>query len=107
MAEPTEIVEGWTSKLIFTLKSDGVAVDLTGTTPAFVFNDANGAAKTPGGTTAIEDAVNGKVSYSPVVADFLASESVYAARFKVTDGASKISYYPGGDAIEIRVRLPK
>jgi hypothetical protein len=89
-------VEGWTVPLDFQLKDDNVAVNLTGMTVALVLQDNNGVVITPAGTTSIFDAVTGKVRFSPAAADLVASKSPYTARWKVTDGAGKVAFFPSG-----------
>jgi hypothetical protein len=93
---PIEIVEGWTGDLDFQLKSDNVAVNLTGTTVGLILQDSNGVVITPGGTTSIVDPVLGKVRFSPAVGDLVASKSPYNARWKVTDGVGKVVFFPSG-----------
>lgn len=93
-----EVVEGWTGPLDFTLKGDGVAVDLTGCTVLLQLWDLADAAITLAGTTAIVSAVLGQVRFSPAAADLTKARSPIKGRFKVTDGAGKITYFPNGDA---------
>lgn len=96
MAAPLEIIEGWTGDLDFQLKSDGVVVNLSGMTVALILQDSNNAPVSFAGTTVILDAATGKVRFSPNAADLVAAKSPYNARWKVTDGASKIVFFPSG-----------
>lgn len=99
------VVEGWTGALEFILKADGAAVDLTGITSVTVeAKKLDGSAVTLAGTTAVTDAANGKVTFSPAAADLKEADSPYLVRFKVTDGSSKITYFPSGDAFTWKIR---
>jgi hypothetical protein len=93
---PLEVIEAWTGDLDFQLKNDNVAVNLTGTTVVLILQDNNGAAVTLAGTTSTFDAVLGKVRLSPNAADLVAAKSPYNARWKVTDGAGKVVFFPSG-----------
>ncbi len=97
------IVNGWTGDLDFQLKSNNVAVDLSGVTITVVIYDNNGVTITPGGTVTIFDAVNGKVRYIPVVADFNLVGSPYSLRFKAVS-AGKVNFFPSGPALQTIVR---
>ena len=105
MAVPPELVEGWTEVVDFQLKSDGVVVNLTGGTVELVLKGNDGLAVDTAGNTAILDAANGKVRYTPDAADLTAAKSPYSARWKVTLSA-KVSFFPSGGADEWIVRSP-
>ena len=99
------VVEGWTGALEFILKADDVAVDLTGITSVVVeAKKLDGSTITLTGTTAVSDAANGKVQFSPAAADLKEVNSPYLVRFKVTDGSSKITYFPSGEAFTWKIR---
>ena len=92
-----DIVEGWTQDLEFQLKSDGVAVDLTGILTAnvtLILTNADGTSVTTTSDISISDATNGKVKYSPDAGDLLAVNSPLSARFKVIDADGKIVFFP-------------
>ena len=100
-----DVIEGWTGPLEFILLADGSAVDLTGITSAVTeAKRLNGTAITLTGTTAVSDAANGKVKFSPAAADLKEADSPASVRFKVTDGSSKITYFPSGDAFTWKIR---
>jgi len=100
----TEIVEGWTAPMDYDLKVDGSAVDLTGMTVTLELCTFTGSTVTLGGSVALQIATGGRVRYSPATGDFL--EGDYRARWKAVDGASKVAYFPSGEADSWRVRLP-
>ena len=97
---PLEITEGWTAPIDYQLLDDGVAVDHTGFTVALILKDAFGGAPstTSTGEVAYLTSTDAKVRYQPSSGDLRASRSPYTARFKVTDGAGKIAFYPQGAA---------
>ena len=101
-----EVVEGWTSPLDYTLTADGVAVDLTNCTPLLQLWDAAGALVTLGGTSALITAASGTVRFTPSSTDLLNASSPYTARWKVTDAAAKVSYFPNGSPDLIVVYKP-
>lgn len=101
-----EVVEGWTDPLDFTLKVNGVAKDLTGMTVLLQMWDRSGTAIGLTGTTSVPTPASGLVRFSPGAADLTAARSPIKARWKVTDGAGKIGYFPNGDADRWMVFLP-
>lgn len=101
------LVEGWTGAVDYQLKKDGVALNLTGMTVALVAQDKNRAAVTFTGTVAVVDAATGKVQFNPAAADFDHQKSPYFVRWKVTDAASKVVYFPNSfDAEEWWIGKP-
>jgi len=101
-----EIAEGWTGVLgPFTLLSDGVAGSLSGLDVELILRNASGTAIVPGGTITLLDqgTFPGKLTYTPVAADFVfdsrgnSVRQPFLVRWKVTDGAGKIVYYPNGE----------
>lgn len=102
----TEIVQGWTEPITAQLLADGEPVDLTGCTVVFVLYDKAGVAVSLSGTASIVTAASGDVKFSPAVGDLLAASTPHKARWKVTDGSGKISYFPNGEAEVMIVRLP-
>lgn len=107
------ITSGWTALLgPFTLRVDGVAVSLTGYVVQPVVTDPWGVPVTLTGSSAVLNQIThpGQVTYTPAVTDFvyrygygLDRRQPYRLRWKVTDGAGKIVYFPNGDADEIGV----
>ena len=109
--ELISITEGWTDTLgPFTLRVDGTPLVLTGYTVALVLRDEAGALITHGGTTTVlnQSTYPGQVTYKPVAADFTFSPDAdrrqsYWIKWKVTDGAGSIAYFPQGEADTISV----
>lgn len=108
-----DIVEGWTAEVgPFTLKADGVAIDLTG----FIASQILALVRKVGETTYVpttgdmridDDPATGKVYWSPDAIDFpTGSFGTYEFRFKVTDGDGKVAFFPNGAAQQIRVFKP-
>lgn len=103
----TEVVEGWSGALPFTLNADGVPVDLTGMTVTIVLKDADGTVvkDTSSGVT-VTGATGGQVSYSPATSSgdlFLAAKTPYKIRFRVVDALTKKVYFPNEDEDVIKV----
>lgn len=107
MAKLLDVVEGWTDELgPFTLKADGVAVDLTGMTVALVLTDVLGATVTIAGSTRVDsDPTTGKVYYQPTAADLTNALQPYKLRWRVTDGADVV-FFPNAAADTIAVFKP-
>jgi hypothetical protein len=94
------LVEGWTAPIDYTLKADGVAVNVTGCTVVLKLRDRHGTAIALAGTLAVVSASAGHVAYSPGAAELLFASSPYSARFQVTDSGGKIAYFPNGGTPE-------
>jgi hypothetical protein len=91
----TYLVEGWTERIIDQLIADDVAVNLTGgTTVELVLYDKNGTLKSIPSQSGIDTALVGKVYYDPASTDLKHSESPYSVRWKVTDVANKVAFFP-------------
>lgn len=113
MAVLTDITEGETQELgPFTLKVDGAAIDATGFTVVPEFRNDLGIKVTAVGTVRLADNQSttgkGKFYYTPVAADFTwrlgPSEFVtYLVRWKVTDGAGTVVFFPNGAHGQFRV----
>ncbi len=102
----TEVVEGWTGALPFTLLADGVAVDLTGMTVSIVLRDGRGNTlvdSTSG--LSVTSATGGQVSYAPSSSDFVARYTPYRIRFRVRDALAKVVYFPNVDEDIIKVNV--
>lgn len=108
MAKLLEIVEGWTGELgPFTLKADGVAVDLTGLTVELVLKDRNGTAVTTTGDTRVHGTpTTGQVYYRPDEDDMTNALSPYTVHWKVTDGSGYSVFFPNGAADTLVVFKP-
>lgn len=103
---PTDLVEGWSAAIPFTLKGDNVALDLTGLTVTLVLKDRQGGVVNTAGKVATITPSAGTVTFTPVDGDLKASLSPYSARFVLTDTNSKVLYVPNGAADEWKVRVP-
>lgn len=103
------ITEGWTEEIgPITLwvdrLVDGVVVtsrmDLTGLTvlPVICPKRSSTYSDMAGDLRIDADPTTGDVYLNPDAADFDASQSPYTFRFKVTDGAGKVAFWPNGAA---------
>lgn len=106
MALLTSIVEGWTDAVPFTLRADDVAVNLTGLTVVGVFHDNRGAALDTTGKISVTGTTAGLVAWAPAAGDALQAKSPYRIRFKVSDIAGAIVYFPNVDPDTITVHKP-
>jgi hypothetical protein len=107
------ITEGWTGQLgPFTLKVDGVPLNLDGLTVTLSLRNASGAVVTPGGT--VTKAPNqtthpGQLYYKPVAGDFTFASGLYGPvqtykmHWKVADGSGNVIYFPSGAPDDIEV----
>lgn len=94
----TEVVEGWTGALPFTLKADDVAVDLTGLTVSIVLKDYQSTVvKDSTSGVTVTGSTAGTVEYAPSSSDFVASRTPYKLRFRVKDSQNKVVYFPNID----------
>jgi hypothetical protein len=101
----TEVVEGWTGRLTFTLLADGAALNGTGLTLSNLYlTDGRGNAIDTSGDFGWVTAAAGTVYYDPDASDFIAGNGPYEVRFEVTDGTGKKVFFPNGQADEILVR---
>lgn len=100
------VVEGWTGDLDFQLLADGNAQNISGNSIALIVQDHSGASVTFAGNISVPDATTGKVRFSPQPADLLAAKSPYNVRWKVTDGAGKVVFFPSGKDDFWTVRPP-
>lgn len=113
MAILTDITEGETQELgPFTLKVDGAAIDATGFTVVPELRNDLGVRVTAVGTVRLADNQSttgkGKFYYTPAAGDFLwrigTAEFVsYLVRWKVTDGAGTVVFFPSGAHDSFRI----
>jgi len=101
------IVEGWTGALPFTLLADDVGIDVTGLTVRVVLKTAAGLVvkDTTAGVT-VTGSTSGWVDYAPSSSSgdlFLAAQTPYRVRFRVTDALSKVVYFPQDEEALIEV----
>lgn len=91
------IVAGTTTALSFQLLESGSPINLLGCTVALLLADRTGATVSSPGTVSITDSDEGKVQLLPTDANvFVAANSPYTARWRITDGSTRISYVPTG-----------
>lgn len=104
MSQLYDVVEGWTGRLTFQLLADGAALDGTGlTVSALDLVDAhNHPVQTTGDFGWVTQSA-GTVYYDPDASDFVAARGPYRLRYQVTDGGSKVVWFPNGKPDEIRV----
>lgn len=100
-----DIREGWTERIRYALTKDGVPLILTSMTVVLVGTDAIGTASFAG-SVGIDDAPAGVVYLDPTATDLLASRSPYKLRWKVTDAAGKIVYFPRAEPMIWKVSNP-
>lgn len=101
------IVEGWTGALPFTLKADGVPIDLTGLTVRIILKSADGTVvkNTTSGVT-VTGSTSGQLEYAPSSSSgdlFLVSQEPYRVRFSVTDSTPRTVYFPNDEEELIEV----
>jgi hypothetical protein len=97
MSVLTEIVEGWSDGLPFTLKADAVAVDLTGLTVTGIVKDRRGTTVSTTGKVSVTGTTSGIVTYTPATSDLTAAGQPYTVRFKVVDGTSAVCFFANGE----------
>lgn len=99
-----EVVEGWTSRLTFQLTADGSAIDGTGfTVTALDLVDAHNHPVPTSGNFGWATQGSGTVYYDPDASDFVAARGPYKIRYQLTDGNSKVKWFPNGKPDEIKV----
>lgn len=100
-------VEGETEEIIQTLLADGVPFLIKDMPVVLILQKKDGTAiDTSAKVTNLDDGtvpLRGKVKLSPDVADFVKAGSDYYWRWKVTDGAGKTKFWPGGEAARKKV----
>ncbi len=91
-----DLVEGWTGRIIETLKSNNSPINLTGMTAQLFLYDNTGAPFPYTGTAGVLAGSEryGKVYFDPAATDLLAIHSTYGVRWKVTDGNGKVVWFP-------------
>jgi hypothetical protein len=113
MAELLDITQGWTKQLgPFTLRNDGVPVDLTGLTVRLLLRGKGMPQFIPvSGQIQIDPDQSelgnrGQVYYKPAATDFRWDKSPYACHWEVTDQAGDVVFFPNGEADTIGVAQP-
>jgi hypothetical protein len=92
---PLEIVEGWTGALPFTLKADGLGLDILGLRIQAVLEDANGVTVfDSSGKLTLTNGEIGELVLNPSSSDFYVSGSPFRLRFRLTDVGNRV---PSGE----------
>lgn len=101
------MVEGQTEAIIHQLLSDGEPYPIQSLTVDLILETKDGTLVDVSGKVAnLDDGTTpnrGKVSFSPGALDFTKAGSEYYWRWKVTDGANKVAFWPGGEAARLHV----
>lgn len=105
---PQQLVEGWTERIRSQLFADGSPFDLTNydnNLPASVtmllFGKDRAQVNYAGQAGVVSaEAASGIVFFDPGPNDLKASLSPYTVRWKVTDSAGKVAFFPNGDPDE-------
>jgi len=100
------VVEGWTERIKYTLTADGATVNLTGMSVTLLLYDVTKTLFSYSGTSGVDTASSGIVYFDPAATDLLDANAPYYARWKVTDGAGKVSFFPNSFAEQWTVRKP-
>lgn len=90
-------VSGWTAPIRYELLEGDPPKgrNLTGTTVATIARDKNNNLIALSGTTDVTTPADGIITFNPASGDIDYTKApIYFVRFKVTDGAGKISYHP-------------
>lgn len=101
--------EGWTERIIYALSHDNEELNLSGMSVALVGQRTvrgGGSELAFLGSVGIVQAGNGTVYFDPHATDLSVEFSPYLVRWKVTDQASKVAYFPRGAPITWDVRNP-
>lgn len=101
---PISLVEGWTGPLVYVLKVDDVAQNLTSMTVTMVARDAHGTLLSLSGSLSVTDAANGEVTFTPAAGDVKLRLSPYLVRFRVVDASSRVVYFPNAEAEQWVIR---
>ena len=103
MAVLTEVEQGWSGSLPFTLYADNVAVDLSGLTVTGIVHTRRGTVVSTTGKVTVTGSTSGVVTWTPAATDLTAANSPYTVRFKVVDLTSATVYFANGEADKLVV----
>ena len=92
-----DLVAGWTSAIDFMLIARGALPNGTmfGHTAELILMDDSGNQVTTTGDVEIADPTNWVVRYTPDATDLIPGN--YYGRFKITDAAGGVAYFPSGE----------
>lgn len=104
MSVLTQITEGWTKRLTWTLLADNATFDCTGFTLDDIrITGKDGSVVDVTGDIGFVVAADGTVYYDPDADDFDANLSPYTIHFVVLDGSGKQVSVPNGKAYQLLV----
>lgn len=109
--EETNIVEGWTKPIRYTLREAGAAIDLRNDSGPLTLSvrTKDDQVITFGGAVTVDDPLGagfGQITVSPLATDFRNADSPYAVRVKRTDSDGNVAYYPDATPIKFNVAKP-
>ena len=88
------LVDGWTERIIYTLRINGAAADLTGKTVTLLAYGTDRQALTLG-TVGVVSEVDGTVFLDPNLPNGIrGTNSPYNIRWKVTDSQGRSAFFP-------------
>lgn len=93
------VTDGMTKPIRFVLKADGVALNLTGSSILLHMQGGNGVVIDTTGKVTVSSPQAGEVDFAPAAGDFVAAQFYVLAKFRVTDAAGKVDFYPRGKPI--------
>ena len=91
-----DFVQGWTSRIKYTVYTDGAVQDLTAMSVQLVAYDRTDSPVSFVGTVGIATPASGLVYFDPSDTDLLKSKSPYSIRWKVTDSNGRVAFFPSG-----------
>jgi len=104
---PLELTQGWTAPIRFALKIDGIMTTSFSTqdVSSLLLHAADGQLILSTGTVLLVACATTtyNATYSPGSSDFLVGRSPYSARFKLTDAAGKVQFFPNSVAERVTV----
>lgn len=104
MGQPSlEIAAGWTAPILFALRINGVMATSFSTQDSaeLILRRPEGERVATSGDVALlacSTSTAYNCTYTPGDRDLTESQTPYLARFKVTDGAGRVQYFPHGTA---------
>lgn len=101
------LVQGWTGRIEYQLKSDNVSQALTtaDSVAPWIFDKNEAVVATSSGQVDVITASCGHVGWNPAsTATLTAAGAPYTMRFRVSDGLGKTVFYPNDDPVRIGVR---
>ena len=107
MADPVEIVEGWTGRLDFQLQvcSTSLSISANDTVSAWLHDRTGATVTTSTGTITEVAATCGHVGFTVCTScHYKATLSPYTLRFHIKDAAGLVVLFPNADAVVIQVR---